>query len=69
MPRKGRKISNSGIYHILIRGINQQRIFEQAEDYEVFLDYLAEVKKTIRVRSICILPDGESCAFVAEGGR
>jgi len=45
MARTERNRSNSGIYHILSRGIGQQRIFEQAEDYEKFLDFLFETKK------------------------
>jgi len=45
MPRKKRLESNTGMYHILARGISQQRIFEQAEDYEQFLDFLFETKK------------------------
>ena len=45
MARQERKSSNTGIYHILLRGINQQRLFEQADDYMQFLDYLYEVKK------------------------
>ncbi len=34
MPRTARKKSKSGIYHIIMRGINRQAIFE---DEEVFL--------------------------------
>jgi REP element-mobilizing transposase RayT len=45
MPRKERLKSKTGIYHIMARGISQQRIFEQAEDYEQFLDYLFATKK------------------------
>ena len=45
MPRGKRTISSTGIYHVIIRGINQQRIFEQAEDYEQFLYFLYAVKK------------------------
>ena len=45
MPRTERLKSSTGIYHILARGIGQQRIFEQAEDYEQFLDFLFETKK------------------------
>ena len=45
MTRQGRKASGTGIYHTMLRGINQQRIFEEAEDYIQFLDYLYEVKK------------------------
>ena len=34
MPREARKISETGIYRIIIRGINRQRIFEDDEDYD-----------------------------------
>lgn len=44
MPRQARKKSESGIYHIMLRGINQQQIFEEAEDYDKFLDILKECK-------------------------
>ena len=45
MTRTERLKSSTGIYHVLARGINQQRIFEQAEDYEQFLDFLLVTKK------------------------
>ena len=45
MPRSERLISSTGIYHILARGIGQQRIFEQAEDYIQFLDFLFDGKR------------------------
>jgi REP element-mobilizing transposase RayT len=32
MPRTARKKSKSGIYHIMIRGINRQDIFEDDDD-------------------------------------
>ena len=32
VPRSARKKSSIGIYHIVIRGINKQRIFEDDED-------------------------------------
>jgi REP element-mobilizing transposase RayT len=44
MPRQARKKSESGIYHIMLRGINQQQIFEDAEDYEKFLEILRDCK-------------------------
>lgn len=44
MPRQARTKSESGIYHIMLRGINQQQIFEEAEDYCKFLDILKECK-------------------------
>ena len=44
MPRQARKKSNSGIYHIILRGINRQQIFEDVEDYNKFLRILEECK-------------------------
>ena len=32
MPRMARKKSSSGIYHVMLRGINKQDIFHEAED-------------------------------------
>lgn len=34
MPRKGRETSGTGIYHVMLRGINRQDIFEDSEDYK-----------------------------------
>ena len=33
MPRVGRETSGTGIYHVMLRGINRQDIFEEPEDY------------------------------------
>lgn len=33
MPRETRKESGTGIYHVMMRGINRQDIFEEQEDY------------------------------------
>jgi len=43
MARKSREISKSGIYHVMLRGVNKQRIFEHVEDYEGFLRILKEI--------------------------
>ena len=40
MPRLPRLKSESGIYHIMLRGINQQVIFEDEEDYSKFIETL-----------------------------
>lgn len=37
MPRQARKKSESGIYHVMLRGINGQVIFEDKQDKEKFL--------------------------------
>lgn len=33
MPRTGRKHSGTGIYHVMLRGINRQGAFEDPEDH------------------------------------
>ena len=33
MPRAAREKSDTGIYHVMLRGINRQIIFEDDEDY------------------------------------
>ena len=40
MPRKSRENSGTGIYHMMLRGINRQNIFYDIDDYECFLDLL-----------------------------
>ena len=45
MPRRARKIAESGIYHIMLRGIDRQQIFEDREDYEYFLQIVQECRK------------------------
>lgn len=36
--------SASGIYHVMLRGINQQQIFEDSEDCDKFIQILKECK-------------------------
>lgn len=44
MPRKPRIISSTGIYHIILRSVNQQIIFEEDSDYQKFLFILSDCK-------------------------
>jgi putative transposase len=45
MVRCARKKSASGIYHIMLRGINRQDIFFDEEDYSRFLETMKRVKE------------------------
>jgi len=45
LPRKARRKSESGIYHIIMRGINRQVIFNDDEDYHRLLQTLKYYKK------------------------
>ncbi len=44
MPRQQRRKSESGIYHVMLRGINQQQIFQDEEDNLKFLQIVKECK-------------------------
>ena len=45
MPRRARKISRTGVYHVMLRGINRQDIFHDEEDYLRFLSVVRECKE------------------------
>lgn len=45
MPRLARKKSEFGIYHVIVRGINRQKIFIERLDCEKYLEILAKIKK------------------------
>ena len=45
MPRAARAKSESGIYHVMLRGINRQTIFEDDEDCEKYLHCIADSKR------------------------
>jgi putative transposase len=55
MPRTARKKSKSGIYHIIMRGINRQTIFEDEEDYVQFLKSLQRYKEKATIKSMHIV--------------
>lgn len=57
MSRQARIISNSKIYHIMIRGINKEKVF-RTERYKLkFLEFLKEIKEEIEfsIISYCIM--------------
>ena len=45
MPRRGRIQSGTGVYHVMMRGINRQRIFEDSEDHYTFLQCLRSAQE------------------------
>lgn len=57
MPRLPRCKSKSGIYHIMLRGINQQVIFEEKEDYERFIQTIKKYKLVsgYRIYGYCLM--------------
>ena len=57
MPRTARKRSASGYYHVLIRGIGKQNIFEDDEDRQRFIDTLKRYKQelTFEIHAYCLM--------------
>jgi REP element-mobilizing transposase RayT len=57
MPRKARRVAQSGIYHVMMRGINHQQIFEEDEDYRVFLRILRKCKNIsgFKILAYCLM--------------
>lgn len=57
MGRQARQLSESGFYHILLRGINRQHIFEEESDYTYFLKDLHNLKTDLAfaVYAYCLM--------------
>ena len=57
MPRKPRILSPTGIYHIILRSVNQHIIFEEDSDYQKFLFVLSDCKKKydIDIYAYCLM--------------
>lgn len=57
MPKTARKKVESGIYHIVLRGINKQTIFFDDEDREVFLNRIKIIKEKRRfeIYGFCLM--------------
>jgi REP element-mobilizing transposase RayT len=57
MPRRARKKSRSGIYHIVLRGINKQLIFEDDQDYQKFLETIKAHKEAsgYKIYAYCLM--------------
>lgn len=57
MPRSARKLSKSGIYHIIIRGIGQQNIFEDDGDRIRFIETLKRYKTELgfEMNAYCLM--------------
>ena len=47
MSRLARAISESGVYHILFRGVNQQNIFEEDADFNKLKETITTVKQDL----------------------
>lgn len=45
MSRGARKLSETGIYHVIFRGVNRFNIFEEDKDYKKILEIVADLKE------------------------
>ena len=59
MPRQARRIAGSGIYHVMLRGVNRDAIFLEDQDYERFLHALSQAKELSGcvVLAYCLMPN------------
>lgn len=57
MPRKPREKSRFGIYHVILRGVNKQIIFEENEDYLQFIRILKKYKEVceFKLYAYCLM--------------
>lgn len=62
MPRQPRQASGTGIYHVMMRGINHQNIFEDTEDYYQFITTLDRIRVQYDDNG---LPCGTNCTYYA----
>ena len=57
MGRQARKLSATGFYHIVFRGINRQHLFEDESDYRYFLESIVKLKVEIcfELHAYCLM--------------
>ena len=57
MARVAREKSSSGIYHVMLRGINKQIIFKDDEDWVKFIETLEYYKNicNFEIYSYCLM--------------
>jgi len=52
IPRTARKKSSTGIYHIILRGINKQIIFKDEDDHKRFIFTLMSARNKSDLKSM-----------------
>jgi len=57
MGRQARKLSSSGFYHIMIRGVNHQHIYEEDDDYIYFIKTMQDLKigHAFEIHAYCLM--------------
>ena len=69
MPRHSRQQSGSGIYHVIMRGINRQTIFEDEEDNNRLIETLKKYKdiSSYRLFAYCLMGNHFHLLLKTEG--
>jgi REP element-mobilizing transposase RayT len=70
MPRQARQTSKTGIYHLLVRGINREAIFHDDQDHLRYLDTLARISKdsNASILGYCLM-DNHTHILIKEGSK
>lgn len=57
MSREARRLSKSGFYHVVFRGINHQNIFEEEQDFEYMLEIIKKLKQEMQfeIHAYCLM--------------
>ena len=50
MARQARKVSSTGIYHVMLRGINKESIFESNDEKKRFISIISEQRELQRIK-------------------
>ena len=50
MARQARQLSETGLYHIVFRGVNKQHIFEEDKDYQKMTEILSMIKSEMEFK-------------------
>ena len=67
MPRGPRKRSEAGICHVMLRASNRQRIFHGGGGLPDFYGRAAVVQGSVRIHSVCLVPDAKPPAPASSG--
>jgi putative transposase len=59
MPRSARSCSGGFTYHVLNPGNGRATVFHKPDDYDAFLDLMAEVniRAPMRILAYCLMPN------------
>lgn len=68
MPRQARRVSATGIYHVMLRGINRSTIFHDDEDCLVFLQILENCLKPAPAAAKAEMGHGDGSVVTAPAG-